>query len=213
MQFLFSLCSLSFLLEMSRECRMAFNWQLAFPRLSISFSFLQPDIGKCSFFWSKKMVEWSKERGGVSVKERLNWAERKRRRWEGRQGGMREEGEGTGFPFTLVEFGLRTSSFLLGKKFSSGGLVRSHARRTGTQWVFEATKPEIVKELRLDDKEELVRQQADMQGINWGKKLGGEKGSWLYYSDNHGGSDVWLSCLSFSHCLTCTVTQNSLLHK
>lgn len=56
------------------------------------------DFAECGFFWSKKMVEeeWRKERGGVSVGERLNWAERKRRRWEGRQGGTSEKSRGRG---------------------------------------------------------------------------------------------------------------------
>lgn len=63
------------------------------------------------------------------------------------------------------------------EKYFSGGPVINRARRTGTQREFESTKPETLKELRLDDEEKLVQQQADMQGLNWGKKRVGEKGS------------------------------------
>lgn len=141
--FLFTPCC--FILEMGRESRKVFNWQLAFLFLSPFSSFYcltkaGEDFVECSFFWSKETAEeeWGRERGGVSVRERLGCAE--------------EEVEGRGGGSAPIHIGgiWLENIFLRGlEKFSSGELARNGgqtSRRTGTWWMFEPTKAETAKE-------------------------------------------------------------------
>lgn len=88
----------------------------------------------------------------------------------GLRGGTRErkgeEGEGTVLPFTLAAFGSRISCFFfLGKRsFPLEGWSETKPGEQEHSEHWSRLKPETLKELRLDDKEE--------QGSNAGNKLG-----------------------------------------
>lgn len=98
------------------------------------------DFAECSFFWSKETAEeeWGRERGGVSVRERLGCAEEE---VEGRGGGSAPIHIGGIWLENIFAEGVR-EVFLrrVGQKLSQS------SRRTGTWWMFEPTEAETAKE-------------------------------------------------------------------